>query len=158
MAEWNQGFYKPINPSKCMNPTLPYYRSNYERKFMQYLDNNTNILRWNSEMIKIPYRYTLDNKIHSYTPDFYVESTTTNGKSVKYLIEVKDTNETPMLNERNELIAPPQPKKKTAKSMKNYVYHLRVLEKNRCKWIAAKEYCRQNGMIFKVISEKDLFG
>lgn len=157
MSEWNQGLFKPLHPEKCGNPTPPKYRSNYELVFMKYLDNNKLITFWSSELIKLEYRYTLDGKIHNYTPDFYIESKTTGGKIVKYIIEVKDTNETPMLNERNELIAPKQPVRKTMQSMKNYVTKLHTLERNRCKWLAAKEYCRQNGFIFKVITEQDLF-
>lgn len=47
-----------------------WFRSSWELAAMQYLDKNENILSWESESIRIPYRYN-DNK-RWYVPDFIV--------------------------------------------------------------------------------------
>ena len=47
--------YKPKNPSKYIGDLNKIIcRSLWERKFCKYLDENSNILRWSFETLKIP--------------------------------------------------------------------------------------------------------
>lgn len=46
------------------------YRSGWELKYMQYLDNNPDIEFYDYECLKIPYVYR--KKIKSYCPDFVI--------------------------------------------------------------------------------------
>jgi hypothetical protein len=46
------------------------YRSSWELKYMQYLDNNPDIATYEYESLKIPYIYR--KKARSYCPDFII--------------------------------------------------------------------------------------
>ena len=68
-----KGKYQPTFPRKYKgDPTNIIFRSLWEKKFMNYCDKNKNVLEWNSEEIVIPYRSPVDNRIHRYFPDFYM--------------------------------------------------------------------------------------
>ena len=83
-----KGKFIPRNPSKYLgDPTSIVYRSSYELKFMNWCDLNSSIIGWNSEEIAIPYRSPIDNKVHRYFVDFYMEVKSETGKE-RYLIEV----------------------------------------------------------------------
>ena len=47
---------------------------------------------------------------------------------------------------------PPKPKRQT----KGYIYEAYEYAKNQSKWEAAREYCKDRGWIFKVITEYEL--
>jgi len=135
--------YKPHHTDKYVgNIDNIVCRSNWERKFCKYLDNNSNIIRWSSEELKIPYMSTIDQNIHHYYPDFLFEAVKDNLLQT-YVIEIK-------------------PKKQTIKPIpkKNKKAHLNeciTYETNTCKWKAADIYCRNQGWIFKILTEDDLF-
>ena len=76
-----QGKFVPKNPSKYkgrVNDIV--YRSSYELKFMNWADKNQDVLSWSSEEIVVPYKSPLDNRIHRYFVDFFVET-----KDKKYI-------------------------------------------------------------------------
>lgn len=135
--------YKPQHTDKYVgNIDNIVCRSNWERKFCKYLDSNSNIIRWSSEELKIPYISTIDKNIHHYYPDFLFEAIKDNLLQT-YVIEIK-------------------PKKQTIKPIpkKNKKAHLNeciTYETNTCKWKAADIYCRNQGWIFKILTEDDLF-
>ena len=138
------GKYKPAYPRKYKgNPTNIIYRSLWERKFMVYCDKNENIIEWGSEEIAIPYRSPLDNRIHRYFPDFYIKYKDANGKIRRSLIEVKPFRQTQQ---------PPILEKKT----KGYIYEVAEYAKNQAKWRAAKEFCDDRRIEFKIITEDEL--
>jgi hypothetical protein len=84
-----KGIFKPKNPSKYIGDhTNIIYRSLWERKFMVFCDNNSNVIKWCSEEIAIPYLSPVDGKYHRYFVDFLVEMETKTGKEV-FLIEIK---------------------------------------------------------------------
>lgn len=62
----------------CINKKLGtpvIYRSSYELKFIEYLENAVKtgkVIKWGSEITAIPY-YDFKGKKHRYFPDFYVE-------------------------------------------------------------------------------------
>ena len=139
-----KGKYKPLRPYKYKgDPTKIIYRSLWERKFMQYCDDNMNILEWGSEEMYVWYKSPIDNRAHRYFPDFYIKVKENTGKIKKYIIEVKPKKQTK---------APPKPKKQT----KSYLREAFEFAKNKAKWKAANEWCLDRGFEFKVLTEKEL--
>lgn len=155
-GKYRQGLYIPQNKSKLIQINKKgglYFRSSMEQKIMIYLDKNPNVIRWNSEIINIPYvKKTWDNKIqenvmstHKYSPDFYYELKEEDGGIIYIVAEVKPFAET-----QPPMLAP----KATATALKNYEYALREYNKNLEKWTACIEWCKTKGFKFIIITEK----
>lgn len=139
-----QGYFKPKNPEKYSgDPTNIIYRSSWELKLMMWLDNHPDVIKYASEEIQIPYRSPIDGRWHRYFPDFLVKMRDKSGKPKTILIEVKPEKQT---------IAP-APKKATTKSYLTEVMNWGV---NSAKWEAAREYCKDRGWEFMVMTEKHL--
>ena len=139
-----KGKYQPTNPQKYRGDySNIIYRSLWERKFMKYCDLNENILEWGSEEIALPYRSPIDNKIHKYFPDFYIKVKESNGAIKKCIIEIKPKKQT---------IEPIPQKKKT----KGYIYEVYEYAKNQAKWEAARAFCADRGLEFKIFTENEL--
>ena len=140
MAKSYRGLFRPNNPKKYVGNTKQIvYRSLLERRFMRYCDLNDDILYWASEELPVRYYNPLDKKYHRYFPDFVVKTVNND----KYMIEIKPSR---------QVTKPKPPKKKTKSYMRESFEYI----KNQAKWQAAKSYCDDNGMQFKVITEKDL--
>ena len=137
-----KGRYNPINPKKYRgNPNQIIYRSLWEKKVMVYCDKNGAILEWGSEEIIVPYLSPWDGRIHRYFPDFYMKVKQADGSIKKFIVEVKPKAQTkePIKN----------PKRKTRKwfgEVKNWGI-------NQAKWKSAEEYCKDQGMEFKIFTE-----
>ena len=119
------------------------YRSSWELKFMKYCDLNDSILEWGSEEVVIPYRSSLDNRIHRYFVDFYIKVEDMSGQIKKYLIEVKPKKQTK---------PPAKPKRQT----KRYISEVTEYAKNQAKWKAATEFCEDRQWNFMIITEDEL--
>ena len=140
MAKSYRGLYRPTNPKKYVGNTKQIvYRSLLERRFMRYCDLNEDILYWASEELPVRYYSPLDKKYHRYFPDFIVKTVNND----KYMIEIKPSR---------QAVKPKPPKKKTKSYMRESFEYI----KNQAKWQAAKAYCEDKGMQFKIITEKDL--
>ena len=140
MAKSYRGLYRPTNPKKYVGNTKQIvYRSLLERRFMRYCDLNQDILYWASEELPVRYYNPLDKKYHRYFPDFVVKTV----NNEKYMIEIKPSR---------QVVKPKPPKKKTKSYMRESFEYI----KNQAKWQAAKSYCDDKGMKFKLITEKDL--
>ena len=140
MAKSYKGLYKPTNPKKYVGDAKKIvYRSLLERRFMRYCDLNEDITFWASEELPIRYYNPITSKFHRYFPDFVVKTT----KNEKYMIEIKPYR---------QCDKPKMPKKKTKSYMRESLEYI----KNKAKWSAAKAYCDDNGLTFKLITEKDL--
>ena len=140
MRKSYRGLFRPTNPKKYVGNTKQIvYRSLLERRFMRYCDLNEDILYWASEELPVRYYNPLDKKYHRYFPDFVVKTVNND----KYMIEIKPSR---------QVAKPKPPKKKTKSYMRESFEYI----KNQAKWQAAKSYCDDNGMQFKVITEKDL--
>ena len=140
MAKSYRGLYRPTNPKKYVGNTKQIvYRSLLERRFMRYCDLNQDILYWASEELPVRYYNPLDKKYHRYFPDFVVKTVNND----KYMIEIKPYR---------QVKKPKQPKRKSKSYMRESFEYI----KNQAKWQAAKSYCDDNGMKFKLITEKDL--
>ncbi len=135
-----KGLYKPTNPKKYAgDPKKIVYRSNWERKFMLYCDRNDSIIYWASEELPIPYYNPVTKKVHRYFPDFIIKT----DKGKKFMIEIKPA----------KYLKPPKPgKRKTRRFFGEQVEYI----KNQAKWKAASNYCEDQGMVFKVFTEKEL--
>ena len=145
MGESIKSIYKPSNPEKYQgNPNNIICRSSWERRFCAWCDNNPNILRWASEEFSIPYVSPKDNRVHRYYPDYLIEVKEKGGKVKKYVVEVKPKKQT-------------MPPKKRSRVTQSYINEVKTYEVNRAKWKAAEDFCLDNGVEFKIITEENLF-
>ena len=143
--EYKQGFFKPTNPKKYRGDAENIvYRSGWEKKVMNWCDTNKSVVSWSSEEVVIPYMSPIDNRVHRYFVDFYVEAIDNNGNKQTYLLEVKPKAQTQ---------EPKFQKRKT----KKYITEVMTWGVNEAKWKAAQEYCKDHGWQFKLITETDLF-
>ena len=144
MAESIKSRYKPKNPQKYQgNPNNIICRSSWERKFCVWGDVNKNIISWASEEMSIPYLSPKDNRVHRYYPDYLIKVKEKNNKISSYVIEVKPKKQT-------------QPPKKRSRVTKSYIYECQTYAINQAKWKAANEFCKDNKIEFKIITEDEL--
>jgi hypothetical protein len=113
-----------------------------ELRFMQYLDSNPNVLKWQSEEFFIPYFDPSTNKARRYFVDFLVTIKTTSGQLTQ-LIEIKPSS---------QCVPPKVPAKRT----RRFVNEVLTYGTNQAKWKAAESYALDRGWKFKIITEKDL--
>lgn len=140
----NKGFFRPKNPQKYKgNPTEIVYRSSWECRVMNYLDNNSSVIQWSSEEIVIPYLSPIDRKVHRYFPDFYIKVKDRNGNIKEMIWEIKPKKQSI------------QPKKQSRVTQK-YINEVVTWGINEAKWKAAQEYCLDRGWQFKVLTEEDI--
>lgn len=133
------GRYKPTNPQKYLgNVGSIIFRSAWELSVMKYFDTSASVIKWGSEVVKIPYVKPTDGRVHHYFPDFIVVYTDRAGNQKTELIEVKPLKES--LAEK-------------AKTDNDKL----ALIINTAKWNAADDFCKRNGMTFRVITEKNIF-
>lgn len=138
MAKFAQGLFTPLNTAKYLGTGKPRYRSGWELTFMRFCDNNPHILQWASESISIPYRNPLTGKQTIYVPDFFVVYQTKLNKVVAEVVEIKPR--------KQSLFEGRQTPKEKAAVVVNYA-----------KWEAATNWCRRQGIVFRVINEDDIF-
>ena len=112
---------------------------------MNYCDNNTSILEWNSEEIIIPYTSPIDGKLHRYYVDFYCKIKNKDGNIEKVLVEIKP---------KKFCKQPTPPKNKRSK--KSYLNELKQWGINTAKWDSAKRWSKKKGMKFVILTEDTL--
>jgi hypothetical protein len=145
MTHYKQGIFKPENPKKYIgDPTNIVYRSGWEKRVMHWCDTNLNVIRWASEEVVIPYVSPIDNKVHRYFTDFYVEALGRDGERRKMIIEVKPKTQT-------------QEPKKPKRTTKRYITEVMTYGVNQAKWKADEDYCRHKGWEFLILTEAELF-
>jgi hypothetical protein len=133
-----KGKFNPSNPAKYAGRNTPTYRSSWELSFMQFCDNHPSVIQWASESMSIPYKNPLTGKNTFYVPDFFIMYQDKNGTNRAELIEVKPRTQTTMENARS-------------------IRDKAAVAVNHAKWAAASAFCKQNGMIFRVITEHDIY-
>ena len=144
MGESIKSRFKPLHPSKYKgDPNNIICRSSWERKFCQWCDRNDSIIYWASEEIRIPYVSPKDNRVHQYFPDFVIKVQEKNNIIKTYVVEVKPKKQT----------LPPKPRKRVTKS---YLYECTTYAVNQAKWKAAGEFCKDNRIEFKIVTEDEL--
>ena len=139
MPKFAQGPFKLKNPNKYVGKRTPLARSSWEFVFMRMLDEHPGVEKWASESIQIPYRDPLTGRYTIYVPDFFISYIDRNGKKHAEVVEVKPVSQT--LRE------------KVGKSLYNQEQYI----KNLAKWEAAQAWCKQQGIMFRVVNEGDIF-
>jgi len=114
------------------------YRSSWELDFCRYVDRTPGILKANSEGLVIPYINPITGKRARYFIDFVIQTLDTT-----FLIEVKPFAQT----------RPPR----KSKNVKQYMERVKTYKVNLAKWDAAKQFAEVNNVIFKIITEKELY-
>jgi hypothetical protein len=138
-----QGLFIPRHPTKYVGDAAKIvYRSSWERRFFAYCDETPGILRWASEEFCIPYVSPMDNRVHRYFPDVWLEAQTVTGHKA-FLIEIKPKSQT-------EIRAV---KRKT----KRFLREAAAVAVNHAKWNAAKKLCESKDWTFLVLTEDHLF-
>jgi hypothetical protein len=137
--KFNQGIYKIKNPEKYMGIKDPTYRSGWELTFMNFCDNTESVKKWSSEPFRIPYKCPLTGKQTVYVPDFLITYVDKQQREQIELIEIKPLNQTL--------------KEKVGKNPYNQAQYI----KNLAKWQAAKEWCSNKGIQFRILNESDIY-
>lgn len=138
MAKFAQGEFVPRNPEKYVGLGRPRYRSGWELSFMNFCDNNKNVLKWASESIRIPYRHPFTGKQTIYVPDFLVQYLNKNNVICTEVVEIK-------------------PKKQSIIESKASNRERQTVAINYAKWAAAQAFCKQQGLTFRIVTEENLF-
>jgi len=138
------GRFTPKNPQKYIGDSDNIiYRSSWECKVMNWLDQNSNIISWASEELTIPYVSPVDGRWHRYFPDFLVKVRTKENTLKTMMLEVKPKRQT-------------QEPEKKKRITKQYINEVKTYGVNQSKWKAATEYCLDRGWEFKILTEEHL--
>jgi len=137
--KYAQGVYTIRNPHKYVGKGKPRYRSGWELTFMMFCDNNEKIIKWASEAIVIPYIHPITGKRTNYIPDFFIVYQDRTGQTKAELIEIKPKKES--------IIEEKRANPKTAITVAI----------NHAKWKYAQQYCKGQGITFRVVTEDDIF-
>lgn len=127
------------NPAKYVGTKTPLARSSWEYVFMRTLDEHPGVENWASESVQIPYRDPLTGRSTVYVPDFFIVYNDKDGKKHAELVEVNPASQT--LRE------------KVGKSQYNQQQYI----KNLAKWEAARAWCAQKKVKFRVVTETEIF-
>lgn len=168
----HQGIFVPKHPEKVVGGEI-ITRSSWEMAFARWCDDNPAVIEWGFETVGIQYRNPaaidldacrkynanlLDPNnwpIHTYYPDVYcmIEEDNLDDEygdvtTKKLLIEIKPHYQT-------ERPAPPHPGAKL-QEQKRFNELARTYLQNIKKWEAAKMWCDEHGMEFRVFTEVTL--
>jgi hypothetical protein len=138
MAKYAQSQYRIKNPEKYMGNKTPFFRSSWEFAFMRFCDEHPNVTKWASEAIRIPYRNPFTGKYTVYVPDFLIVYIDKDQQRHAEVIEIKPSKETTM---------------ETAKTTRDKA----AVVLNMAKWTAARAFCQQHGLVFRVVNEQDIY-
>jgi hypothetical protein len=137
MAKYHQGIYQVKNGEKYVGKHMPTYRSGWELKFCQMCDNHPSVMAWASEAHRIPYIHPITGKKANYIPDFFIVYADKNGNKHAEIVEIKPMGQT-MGNAKGQ-------------------YDKAMAVVNEAKWKYAREWCRAQGLGFRVVTENDIF-
>ena len=138
MKQTHKGYFQPQNPQKYVGSGKIIYRSSWELDFMTMCDNHSSVIEWASEPLRIPYRHPMSGKYTVYVPDFIVVYMDGNKKTRSELVEVKPAK---------------QAYPKYAKTDRDKA----ALIVNMAKWKAATTFAKNNGLMFRVITENEMY-
>jgi hypothetical protein len=134
------GKYKIKKPEKYAgNANTVVYRSLWEKQAFKWCENNPKVKLWNSEEIVVPYKSTVDKKLHRYFVDLLIQL----DNKETYLIEIKPKSQT-------------IPPKKRSRKTKKYINEIVTYAKNQDKWEAATQFAEHKGWKFQVWTEETL--
>lgn len=138
MSKYAQGKYQIKNTEKYVGRKTPTYRSSWEFSFCTFCDNNPAVIQWASEPFMIPYRNPLTGKNTIYVPDFMMVYMDKNQQKHAEVVEVKPLKETSF---------------ESAKSVRDKA----AVALNMAKWAAARAFCQAHGMVFRIVTEHDIY-
>ena len=127
--------FKGDNRCRCLTRN----KSQCNNKAIYKSFENDDIIYWASEELAIPYYNPVTKRVHKYFPDFIIKTS----KGKRFMIEIKPA----------KYLKPPKPQ---AKRTKRFFGEQVEFIKNQAKWKAASNYCEEQGMEFKVFTEKEL--
>ena len=134
-----KGRFIPKNPGKYLgNPDKIIGRSSWEFRFFKWCDSTPSVLQWGSEEFSIPYLHPIEKRVAQYYPDAIVVYKDKFGNVKKEIIEIKPYKETVL----------------TPKSTDRDKYALAV---NHAKWKAASDFATQQGLTFRILTERSMF-
>lgn len=139
MSKYAQGKYNLKNPEKYIGQKTPTYRSSWEFLFCKFCDEHPSIIHWASEAVKIPYRDPLTGRQTVYVPDFFIVYLDKTGKQHAEIVEIKPAKQ--------------QIKEKVGRNQRDQTQYV----KNLAKWEAARAWCKQKNLTFRVVNENDMF-
>ena len=164
-GKYNQGYFIPHNPDKYKgDPGKIIYRSEWERRFMQWADIHPNIVLWASEEFKIKYWNPVHKMINgqfegswaNYYVDFFIQIK--KGEALEsWLIEVKPNMQVPTSEHIAKLQKKMNESRMTEKQQKSYNLQMKTLLTNRAKFLAAKKFAEERGCRFAIADENFLF-
>ena len=117
------------------DPETVVYRSSWEKAFFVFLEEASVVKFWASEEIKIQYLLLTDKKFHRYYPDVVLELETGD----KFIVEIKPFGQRILKGGKGS----------GRRGEMEFV-------KNMCKWNAAREVAKDNGIHFIILDEYDL--
>ncbi len=138
-GKFAKGKFTMTHPEKYVGNKIPIYRSSWEWTFMRFCDMNENVQKWASEAVQIPYRDPLTGRQTIYVPDFFIQYLDKRGRLIVELIEIKPASQTIL--------------ERVGKNKYNQAQFV----KNQAKWQAANNWCRQQGIRFRILNENDIF-
>ena len=145
MSKTHKGFFRPKNPEKYKGDYANIvYRSSWERMFMNWCDTRDHVKRWQSEEKAIWYYNPIKKKQCRYFPDFIIEVERKDGILMQEMVEIKPYR---------QVVGPPENPKRRTKQWMNAVM---TYVQNQAKWKAARKYCEDKGMNFRIVTEKEL--
>lgn len=118
-------------------------RSSWERRVLDWCDNNANVVAYMSEETVIPYLCETDNRIHRYFIDLTIKVKDQQGNIKTYIVEIKPEVQT---------LPPKYPGKQT----KRYLEEVETFVKNQSKWKAAKKFAEERNIEFIILTERHL--
>ncbi len=137
--------FVPRNPEKYVGDIRKIrYMSSWELDAHKFLDNNSKVLRWASEEIKIPYISPVDKKLHNYYPDYWIEFKNRDGEIIQEIIEVKPEAQT-------------KPPSRVGKKKQTQLYEAVRFAVNVAKWRACSEFCDKYNIKFRIVTERQMF-
>ncbi len=136
--KWSQGTFVPKNPEKLIGKQNVHFRSSWEHTVMNFLDSHPSVIQWASESIAINYINPLTGKRSQYIPDFLIIYQDPAGKKRHEVVEVKP---------RSQVLA------EHARSRQDKAAQI----VNMAKWAAAMAFCKQNGMVFRILTEDQIY-
>lgn len=151
-----KGKFRPKNPHKYKgDPTNIIYRSSWELMVFRRMDEHPDVIEWSSEELSVPYVNPVRSmkagtrKISRYFPDLIVKKKV--GESIETLmIEIKPKKQT----------APPDISRKyatpTGRTSRRYINEATTYAVNEAKWVAAKQYCKERGWTFIIMTEDQI--
>lgn len=136
----SQGYFIPTNPQKYVgtNVNIITYRSSWEKDLMFTCDLNPAVVQWAAEPFCIPYFDPVTQLKRQYWPDFLITYMKPDGTLVQEVVEIKPYKQCLLEN---------------AKSRKAKM----TVITNQAKWQAAQAFCDANGLVFRIMTERQLY-